>query len=56
MLSTRCAELIHYLMLLPVILIGILLGEWLHQRIDEYHFKIFVFAVLLFAGLSICIS
>jgi hypothetical protein len=44
------------LMLLPVILIGILLGEWLHHRIDEYRFKIFVFGVLLFAGLSICLG
>ena len=44
------------LLLLPVILIGILLGEWLHHRINEYRFKIFVFAVLLFAGLSICLG
>jgi uncharacterized membrane protein YfcA len=44
------------LALLPMILIGILLGEWLHQRIDEHRFKIFVFAVLFFAGVSICIS
>jgi len=41
------------LILLPMIAIGILSGEWLHHRIDEYRFKIFVFAVLLFAGLSI---
>ena len=41
---------------LPMILIGILLGEWLHHRIDEYRFKLFVFAVLLFAGLSICLG
>ena len=44
------------LILLPMILIGILLGEWLHHRIDENRFKIFVFTVLFFAGLSICIS
>jgi len=44
------------LMVLPVILTGILLGEWLHHRIDEDRFKIFVFAVLFFAGLSICIG
>lgn len=42
--------------LLPLILIGILLGEWLHHRIDEARFKIFVFAVLFFAGLSICVG
>jgi len=46
----------YILILLPMILIGILLGEWLHHRIDEYRFKLFVFAVLFFAGLSICIS
>jgi uncharacterized membrane protein YfcA len=44
------------LILLPMILFGILLGEWLHHRIDENRFKIFVFTVLLFAGLSIGIS
>ncbi len=44
------------LILLPVIVIGIMLGEWLHHQIDEYRFKIFVFAVLLFAGLSIIIA
>ena len=44
------------LILLPMILIGIQLGEWLHHRIDENRFKIFVFTVLFFAGLSICIS
>ncbi len=42
--------------LLPVIAIGILAGEWLHHRIDEYRFKIFVFAVLLFAGMSIIMA
>jgi uncharacterized membrane protein YfcA len=42
--------------LLPLIIIGIILGEWLHHYIDEYRFKIFIFAVLLFAGLSISIS
>ena len=42
-------------MLLPMILSGILIGEWLHHRVDEIRFKIFVFAVLFFAGLSICI-
>jgi uncharacterized membrane protein YfcA len=44
------------LILLPMILIGILIGEWLHHRIDENRFKIFVFGVLFFAGLSICIG
>ena len=38
------------------LLAGIMLGEWLHHQIDEYRFKIFIFAVLLFAGLSIIIA
>jgi uncharacterized membrane protein YfcA len=42
--------------LLPVIVISILAGEWLHHHIDEYRFKLFVFAVLLFAGLSIILA
>jgi uncharacterized membrane protein YfcA len=46
----------YFLILLPVILVGILLGEWLHHRIAEFRFKIFVFAVLLFAGASICLT
>ena len=44
------------IVLLPVIVIGILIGEWLHQMVDEYRFKIFVFAVLIFAGISILLS
>ena len=43
-------------MLLPVIIFGLLLGEWLHHRIDEYFFRIFVFIVLLLAGFSICLG
>jgi len=43
-------------LLLPLILTGILLGEWLHHRINECTFKIFVFVVLLFAGVSIIIN
>ena len=46
----------YIVVLLPVILIGICLGEWLHRIVDEYRFKIFVFSVLIFAGISILIS
>jgi uncharacterized membrane protein YfcA len=42
--------------LLPVIITGIWLGEWLHHHINEASFKIFVFAVLLLAGVSIVIN
>ena len=41
------------IVLFPMIVVGIFLGEWLHHRIDEFRFKIFVFAVLLIAGFSI---
>ena len=44
------------LILLPVIILGIFLGEWLHHIIDEFRFKIFVFTVLLIAGLSIILA
>lgn len=44
------------IILLPVIIVGIILGEWLHHRIEEFRFKIFVFAVLLIAGLSIILA
>jgi uncharacterized membrane protein YfcA len=43
-------------MLLPVVLIGLIIGEILHQYINEYIFKIFVFMILLFSGLSILIK
>ena len=42
--------------LLPVIIAGLLLGEWLHHHIAEYPFRIFVFSVLLLAGFSICLG
>jgi uncharacterized protein len=44
------------IILFPVIVVGIFLGEWLHHRIDEFRFKIFVFAVLLIAGFSIIMA
>jgi uncharacterized membrane protein YfcA len=43
-------------LLLPLIIAGILLGERLHHRINERTFKLFVFVVLLFAGVSIIIN
>jgi hypothetical protein len=47
-------SLVMITILLPLIIIGLFLGEWLHHHIDEYRFKIFVFAVLLLAGFSTC--
>lgn len=42
--------------LFPAIVFGIILGEWLHHRIDEFRFKIFVFTILLIAGISITLA
>ncbi|MFH1150214.1 MAG: sulfite exporter TauE/SafE family protein [Actinomycetota bacterium] len=41
------------LALLPVLVLGIVLGEWLHARLPERGFRILVFGVLLLAGISI---
>ena len=43
-------------MLLPVVLIGLIIGETLHRYIHEHFFKVFVFLILLFSGLSILIK
>ncbi len=40
-------------MLLPVVMIGLVIGEILHRHINESFFKVFVFLILLFSGLSI---
>lgn len=42
-------------MLLPIVMIGLVVGEILHQHINEHFFKIFVFVILLFSGISILI-
>lgn len=37
-------------MMLPVLVVGVMLGEWLHRRVDEERFRQLVFAVLLITG------
>jgi uncharacterized membrane protein YfcA len=54
--TLTAASLKLVVVLLPVIVAGIFLGEWLHHRIDEFRFKIFVFSVLLIAGFSIIVA
>lgn len=39
--------------LLPVVLVGIVVGELLHRWINERHFKIAIYCLLIVAGLSI---
>jgi len=43
------------LILLPVVITGIVVGEKIHTRINEHIFKVVVFSVLVLAGLSIII-
>lgn len=43
-------------MLLPIIALSVLLGEWLHNYVNEYRFRIFVYAVLATAGLFIALQ
>ncbi len=42
-------------MLLPVVILCIVLGERLHNLVDEYKFRIIVFILLFFAGISLII-
>lgn len=37
----------------PVLVIGSALGEFLHHRVPEYHFRVIVSALLLFAGAAL---
>lgn len=43
-------------LLLPALLGGIALGDWLHHSIPEKTFRVFVFALLFSAGLSLVIK
>lgn len=40
---------------IPFMAVGIALGEWLHVKLPERTFRIFVFAILVFSGASIAI-
>jgi hypothetical protein len=42
-------------MLLPVVIVCIVLGERLHNLVDENKFRMIVFTLLLFAGISLII-
>lgn len=43
------------MMCIPSLLLGSLIGEFLHHRVDEKLFKIFIFMILTLSGLSIVI-
>jgi hypothetical protein len=42
--------------LLPVVVVGIVIGELLHRYINETHFRIVIFCILIVAGLSILVQ
>lgn len=46
----------HIAAFLPVLLLGVCLGEYLHHRIDELRFKRVVYALLLVAGVALLAS
>ncbi len=41
---------------LPILLVGLVLGEWLHHRISEERFRLAVFLLLLLTGCSLLIA
>jgi len=48
------AETLKYLaLLLPVVITGIVIGELFHNKINENQFKIFIYSILVVAGISI---
>ncbi len=49
------ATLIQTLYILPVIVVGLMLGEYLHHRVNERMFRGVIFYLLLFTGISILI-
>ncbi len=48
-------SIIEVVYLLPVIIIGLILGEFLHHKVNERAFKGIVFYLLFFTGISIVI-
>ena len=43
-------------MLLPIIALSVFLGEWLHNYVNEYKFRILVYIILTIAGLFIAVQ
>jgi hypothetical protein len=41
--------------LLPVVALAIVTGEWAHHRLDEGHFRVIVYAILMLAGVSLLV-
>ena len=45
----------HLAVLAPVVIVGMLFGDWLHHRVDEDRFRQMLFVVLLLAGLALVV-
>jgi uncharacterized membrane protein YfcA len=39
--------------LIPVLPLGVLLGEWLHNRINEHVFRVSIYSLLLVSGVTL---
>ncbi|MBN49087.1 MAG: permease [Spongiibacteraceae bacterium] len=50
------ASLPRLVLFLPVLVLGVLLGEWLHTRISEQRFRLAVFLLLLITGICLFIA
>jgi hypothetical protein len=46
----------HSAALLPMVVLGIVIGELLHRYINERHFRIVIFCILIVAGISILVQ
>jgi uncharacterized protein len=46
----------HSAVLLPMVVLGIVIGELLHRYINEKHFRVVIFCILIVAGLSILVQ
>ncbi len=42
-------------LLIPTVPVGILLGEWVHDRVDEHSFKVAVLVLLMAAAISLVV-
>lgn len=49
------ANLRFWAWLAPAVVIGTIVGERLHDRVNEHHFRVIVFAILLLAGVSVVV-
>jgi uncharacterized membrane protein YfcA len=43
------------LLLIPTVPLGILVGEWVHHRVDERSFKMVVLVLLIAAAISLIV-